>query len=74
MVDYLTRAEFVRMQLELAGEKISENIIPSIVLKGLPKEYKYFKIVYDFSEDEATFAEGKRCCKISRAQEIVLWQ
>ena len=51
MVDYLTRAEYVSKQLELAGEKVSENMLTSIVLKGLPSEYDYFKTVHDFSKD-----------------------
>ena len=63
MVDYLTRAEHVSKQLELAGEKVSENMLTSIVLKGLPQEYDYYKTVHDFSKDKATFAEDKRALK-----------
>ena len=40
MVGYLTRAEYVNKQLELAGEKVSKNMLTSIVLKGLPQEYE----------------------------------
>ena len=63
MVDYLTRAEYVSKQLELAGEKVPENILTSIVLKGLPSEYDYFKTVHDFSKDKASFAEVKKALK-----------
>ena len=63
MVDYLTRAEYVSKQLEFAGEKVSENMLTSIVLKGLPSEYDYFKTVHDFSKDKASFAEVKKALK-----------
>ena len=63
MVDYLTRAEYVSKQLELAGEKVSENMLTSIVLKGLPFEFDYFKTVHDFSKDKASFAEVKKALK-----------
>ena len=63
MVDYLTRAEYVSKQLEIAGEKFSENMLTSIVLKGLPSEYDYFKTVDDFSKDKASFAEVKKALK-----------
>ena len=48
MVHYLTRAVYVNKQLELAGEKVSENMLALIVLRGLPSEYDYFKTVDDF--------------------------
>ena len=63
MVDYLTRAEYVIKQLELAGENVSEKLLTSIVLKGLPSEYDYFKTVHDFSKDKASFAEVKKSLK-----------
>ena len=50
MVDYLTRAEYVSRQLELAGEKISENMLTSIVLKGLPSEKDYFETARFFEK------------------------
>ena len=59
MVDYLTRAEYVSKQLELAGEKVSDNMLTSIVPKGLPSEYHYFKPVHVFSKDKASFADIK---------------
>ena len=63
MVDYLTRAEFVSKQLEHAGEKVSENMLTSIVHKGLPSDYDYFKTVPDFSKNRASFAEVKKVLK-----------
>ena len=50
-------------KLELAGEKVSENMLTSIVLKGLPSEYDYFKTVHNFSKDKASFAEVKKALK-----------
>ena len=63
MADYLTRAEYVIKQLELAGENVSEKLLTSIVLKGLPSEYDYFKTVHDFSKDKASFSEMKKSLK-----------
>ena len=48
MVDYLTRAEYVSKQLELAGEKVPENMLTSIVLRGSPSEYDNFKLCVIF--------------------------
>ena len=64
MVDYLTRAEKVSKQLDLAGEKVSENMLTSVALKGLPSEYDYFKTVHDVSRERASFAEVKKALKI----------
>ena len=56
-------AEYYSEQLELPGAKVSENMIFSIVLKGLPSEKDYFKTVHDFSKDKASFAELKKTYK-----------
>ena len=66
MVDYLTRAEYASKQLELAGEKVSENMVTSIVFKGLPSECGYFKTVHEFLKDKASFAEVKKALKNSK--------
>ena len=63
MVDYLTRAEYVSKQLGRASEKVSENMLTPLVLKGLPSEYDYFKTVHDCSKDKASFAEVKKAIK-----------
>ena len=63
MVDYLIQEEYVSKQLELAGEKVSEDMLTSMVLKCLPSEYDYFKPVHIFSKDKASFAEGKKAIK-----------
>ena len=63
MVDYLPRAEYLTKQLELAGEKVSENMLTSVVLKGLPSDYDYFKTVQVFSKNMASFVEVKKPIK-----------
>ena len=50
MTDYLIRAETLSSSLEVAGEKISEKLLVSVVLKGLPDSYEYFKTVHDFQK------------------------
>ena len=50
-------------EYELAGEKVSGNMLTSIVLKGLPPEDDYFKTVHNFSKDKASFAEVKKAFK-----------
>ena len=42
MTDYLIRAETLSSSLEVAGEKISEKLLVSVVLKGLPDSFEYF--------------------------------
>ena len=63
MVDYLTRAQCVSDQLELVGEKVSETMLTSIILMGLPFEFDYFKTVHDFSKDKASFAVVRKALK-----------
>ena len=63
MVDYLTRAEYLSKQLELAVEKVSGNMLTSIVLNGLPSEYDFYKTVHNFSKEKASFAEVKKALK-----------
>ena len=63
MVDYLIRAENVSTQLELAGGKVSEHMLISIVLQVLPSEYDYFETVHNFSNIKAPFAEVKKALK-----------
>ena len=63
MVDYLIRAEELSTSLEQAGEKVSENLVISVVLKGLPSSYEYFKTVHDFSKDKSSFQDVKKALK-----------
>ena len=63
MTDYLIRAETLSSSLEVAGEKISEKLLVSVVLKGLPDSYEYFKTVHDFSKTPTPFSDLKKALK-----------
>lgn len=60
MMDYLIRAETLSSSLEVAGEKVSEPLLVSVVLKGLPNSYDYFKTVHDFSKTKTSFSDVKK--------------
>ena len=63
MTDYLIRAETLFSSLEVAGEKISEKLLVSVVLKCLPDSYEYFKTMHDFSNTPTPFSDLKRALK-----------
>ena len=63
MTDYLIRAETLSSSLKVAGEKISEKLLVSVVLKGLPDSYEYFKTVHDFSKSPTPFSDLKKALK-----------
>ena len=63
MTDYLIRAETLSSSLEVAGEKISDKLLVSVVLKGLPDSYEYFKTVHDFSKTPTPFSDLKKALK-----------
>ena len=71
MVDYLIRAEELSQSIEQAGEKVSESLLISIVLKGLPNSFDYFKTVHDFSTTKASFSDVKKALKnFANSQEL----
>ena len=63
MTDYLIRAETLSSSLEVAGEKISEKLLVSVVLKSLPDSYEYFETVHDFSKTPTPFSDLKKALK-----------
>ena len=63
MTDYLIRAETLSSSLEIAGEKISEKLLVSVVLKGLPDSYEYFMTVHGFSKTPTPFSDLKKALK-----------
>jgi hypothetical protein len=71
MVDYLIRADELSSALEQAGEKVSEKLVTSVVLKGLPGSYEYFKTVHDFSKDKSTFEDVKKALRNFDASKAV---
>ncbi len=54
MSDYLIRAEDLSYNLEAAKEKISDSMLVSLVLKGLPDSYEYFKTVHNYRAETLT--------------------
>ena len=61
--DYLIRTETLSSSLEVAREKISEKLLVSVVLKGLPNSYVYFKTVHFFSKTPTPFFDLKKALK-----------
>ena len=60
MIDYLTRAEEIQHNLEQVNEGVSEKMLNSIILKGLPKQFEIFSTIAKFSRDEKILDELKR--------------
>ena len=50
----------MQYNLTLVNEVISEKMLVSIILKGLPKEYENFATLVKHSKDEKTLEEIKR--------------
>ena len=63
MTDNLIRVQTLSSSLEVAGEKILEKLLFSVVLKGLPDSYEYFKTVDDFSKSPTPFSDWKKALK-----------
>ena len=63
MTDYLIRAETILSSLEVAGEKISEKLLVSVVFKGLFDSYEDFKTVHGFSKTPTPFSDLKKALK-----------
>ena len=66
MTDYLIGAETLSSSLEIAREKLSEKLLVSVVLKGFPDSYEYFKTAHDFSKTPTQFSDLKNALKILR--------
>lgn len=59
VTDYVIKAETAATALRNAGETISDGLLVSMVLKGLPDDYKPFIVVITQSEKQMIFAEFK---------------
>ncbi|GFO13972.1 CCHC-type Zinc finger, nucleic acid binding protein a [Plakobranchus ocellatus] len=59
ITDYIIRAETSAASLRDAGEKVSDSLLISMVLKGLPTDYQPFVTVITQKEEELTFQEFK---------------
>ena len=60
IIDYVIRAETASNSLKEAGEVISDSLLISMVLKGLPTDYKSFVVLITQSDKVLTFQEFKR--------------
>ena len=60
MRDYLMRAEELQLNLTDVGENVSDQMLCSVVLKGLPNSFASFVTVFKFSHEAKTFADLKR--------------
>ena len=60
MRDYLMRAEELQLNLTDVGENVSDRMLCSVVLKGLPNSFASFVTVFKFSHEAKTFADLKR--------------
>ena len=60
MRDYLMRAEELQLNLTDVGENVSDQMLCSVVLKGLPNSFANFVTVFKFSYEAKTFADLKR--------------
>jgi len=59
VTDYVIKAETAAAALRNAEETISDGLLISMVLKGLPDEYKSFVVVITQSDKQMTFTEFK---------------
>ena len=60
VIDSLNRAEEIQYNLEQVNEGVSEKMLISIILKGLPKQFETFSTIAKFSRDEKSLDELKR--------------
>ena len=60
VIEYLTRAEEIQYNLEQVNEGVSEKMLISIILKGLPKQFETFSTIAKISRDEKSLDELKR--------------
>ena len=60
VTDYLIRAEDIKLNLGEVGEPVSDQMMCSVVLKGLTKEYDSFVTVVNYGSVVKEFANIKR--------------
>ena len=54
------RAEELQLRLTDVGENVSDQMLSSVVLKGLPNSFASFVTVFKFSHEAETLADLKR--------------
>ena len=60
MTDYIMRAEEMNMSLQEVDEQVTDQMLLSLVLKGLPNEYDSFVTVVNFTKNVKNFEEIKQ--------------
>ena len=63
ITDSIIRAENISNVLKKAGEVISDRILITMVLKGLPPNFKPFTTVINPKKKTLTFSEFKVCLR-----------
>jgi hypothetical protein len=58
--DYIQRAEETQENLKEVNEGVTEQMLISVILKGLNKDYETFATIYKFNRDNKSFDELKR--------------
>lgn len=60
VAQYLIRAEDMKLSLSEVGETISDQMLCSVVLKGLPRDFASFVTVVNYGNSATTFTSLKR--------------
>ena len=63
ITDYVIRAERASTSLNDAGEKVSDSLLVSMCLKGLPEDFKPFIVLATQKEPAYTFSQFKQALR-----------
>ena len=58
--EYLTRAEEYQYELKQVGEEVTEKILTSLIMKGMPEEFDIYVTLVKFSKEKKGFDELKK--------------
>ena len=60
LTDYVIRAESAANALRNAGEVVSDRLLNAVVLKGLPHEYRPFRVIMEHMKKTTSLLELKK--------------
>ena len=63
LTDYVIRAESAANALRNAGEIVSDRLLNAVVLKGLPHEYRPFRVIMEQMKKTTSFLEFKKALR-----------
>ena len=63
LTDYVIRAESAANALRKAGEIVSDRLLNAVVLKGLPREYRPFRVIMEQMKKTTSFLEFKKALR-----------